>query len=522
VVDDDADFVEGYVMPALSKDNDWAKEALANLDFRVKSVGSQQEAKDELGQRKQNYDIALVDLRLKASRDDLADSDEAGGLKLLPDIQPLRVIMFTGDDTGLAVETAFQAITQQNVVMGYLFKDYSDVFQKQLLLEVRRAWHDIERERNLREAERRILDATGLLGESAVMIHVKDRIVQAAASKDASVLIMGETGTGKELVARAIYQSSQRKNQAFVPLNCGAIPKELFESELFGYERGAFSGATARTTGKFELADGGILFLDEIGAMPIDLQQKILRPLQEKKIMRLGGKEEIDLDVRIIAATNVDLSKAVERREFRQDLYHRLNIIPIRVPPLRERKEDIPLLVRHFIEKYSLREGKVIYAASTAVLNFLIKQDWPGNVRELENTIYRAIVFAPNQSLSLEDLQEAVDHRTKESQLIAALPQDLKEMIDESFCQEYNRWCRQNGKGSRRIEPEEILGILAVAFEQRKIQVKACEEEPLGLRHEKASTALAFLASRGFLRRMTERGPYFFNEGFDASALNQF
>jgi formate hydrogenlyase transcriptional activator len=211
---------------------------------------------------------------------------------------------------------------------------------------------------------------------------------------DCAVLIRGETGTGKEVIAKTIHDSSLRRRSRFVPLNCAAIPSSLLESELFGHERGAFTGAVTQTTGRFQAADHGTLFLDEIGDLPLELQPKLLRVLQEQRFERLGGGHTLQVDVRVIAATNQDLWRMVEERKFRADLYYRLNVFPILLPPLRERKDDIPLLIRHFVEKFSARHGKAIDHIPEEVIEVLNRHDWPGNIRELQNFIERAIIMS--------------------------------------------------------------------------------------------------------------------------------
>lgn len=218
--------------------------------------------------------------------------------------------------------------------------------------------------------------------------------VEQVASTDATVLILGESGTGKELLCRAIHSISKRSKQPFVKINCAALPANLIESELFGHEKGAFTGAIAQKIGRFELADGGTLFLDEIGEMPMDLQAKLLRVLQESELERVGGSKTIKVNVRIIAATNRDLHLSVNKKEFREDLYYRLNVFPIMSPSLRERKEDIPVLVDHFCKKYSVKLGRKIMTVSKPVLDTLMRYDWPGNVRELENVIERGMIVS--------------------------------------------------------------------------------------------------------------------------------
>ena len=222
------------------------------------------------------------------------------------------------------------------------------------------------------------------------------------APTDATVLITGETGTGKELIARAIHSHSRRAAKPLIKINCAALPAGLVESELFGHEKGAFTGAIARRIGRFELADGGTLFLDEIGELPLETQAKLLRVLQEREIERVGGGAAIQVDVRIIAATNRDLLKAVRDKTFREDLYYRLSVFPIALPPLRDRAEDIPLLVRFLVDKFAARIGKRIDGVSRETMRRLVAYRWPGNVRELENVLERAVILATGPTLDLE------------------------------------------------------------------------------------------------------------------------
>jgi len=227
--------------------------------------------------------------------------------------------------------------------------------------------------------------------------------VEQVSKTDATVLILGESGTGKELIARAVHNISNRKNRAMVKVNCAALPATLIESELFGHEKGAFTGAIARKVGRFELADGGSIFLDEIGEIPIELQPKLLHVLQEGKFERLGNPNTMKVDVRVIAATNVNLQDAIAKGTFREDLYYRLNVFPITIPSLRERKEDIPLLTRHFLLKYNTQFGKKIEAITERVIDSLMNYSWPGNVRELENVIERSVIISPGSKLEIGD-----------------------------------------------------------------------------------------------------------------------
>ncbi len=247
-----------------------------------------------------------------------------------------------------------------------------------------------------------------VVGESAALRRVLKE-VETVAPTGSTVLIRGETGTGKELIARALHELSPRKGRTFVKLNCAAIPTGLLESELFGHEKGAFTGAVAQKMGRFELADQGTLFLDEVGDIPPELQPKLLRVLQEQEFERLGGTRTLKVDVRLVAATHRDLAKMVADGRFREDLYYRLNVFPVVLPPLRERRDDIPRLVRHFTQQFARRMGRRIETIPSAVMDFLVRYSWPGNVRELQNVIERAVILSPGPSLQVPpgDLQPA-------------------------------------------------------------------------------------------------------------------
>jgi len=264
-----------------------------------------------------------------------------------------------------------------------------------------------------------------IVGESEALRNVL-RQVETVAPTDSSVLLLGETGTGKERVARAIHNLSRRKDASFVKINCAAIPTGLLESELFGHERGAFTGAIAQKVGRFELADGGTIFLDEVGDIPLELQPKLLRVLQEQEFERLGGGRTIRVDVRVIAATNRELPAMVSAREFRSDLYYRLNVFPIRVPPLRERAEDIPLLVRFFAQMYSRRLVRNIETIPTETMEALVRYSWPGNVRELENLIERAAILSPGTVLRvpLAELQQTNPPATSDVSTLEEVERD--------------------------------------------------------------------------------------------------
>ena len=252
-------------------------------------------------------------------------------------------------------------------------------------------------------------DFEDIVGTSAALKGVLHQ-VEIVAPTESTVLILGETGTGKELIARAIHTVSSRSRRPFVKLNCAAIPSGLLESELFGHEKGAFTGAVAQRIGRFELAHGGTLFLDEVGDIPLELQSKLLRVLQEQEFERLGNTRTIRVDVRLVAATNRDLAQMVAEKQFREDLYFRLNVFPIRIPPLRERAGDVPLLVRHFVDRYAERMNKRIETIPEEAMAALCRHAWPGNIRELQNFIERAVILTPDSVLKIQanELQDSV------------------------------------------------------------------------------------------------------------------
>jgi len=342
--------------------------------------------------KEKRFDLVLTDLKLPKM-------DGLGVLTSLKDLDPeVAVIVMTAYGT---IETAVQAIKQG--AFDFLAKPF-DVDHLNVLiqraLENRRL---VAENVLLREELAHNLGLTEIIGKSEKMKEVT-RLVKKVTSSDTTVLLLGESGTGKELFARAIHGLSPRKNEPYVAINCAAIPRELLENELFGSEKGAYTGAVARKMGKFEIAEKGTIFLDEIGDLDIALQAKILRVLQEKRIERLGGTKTIDVDVRVIAATNYDLKKAIEKKAFREDLYYRLSVFPIHIPPLKDRREDIPELADFFIRKYCLEMKKEKKTQSREALNKMDKYHWPGNVRELENTIERAIILCEGKKIQPEHL----------------------------------------------------------------------------------------------------------------------
>ncbi|OGK87886.1 MAG: Fis family transcriptional regulator [Candidatus Rokubacteria bacterium GWC2_70_16] len=360
---------------------------LEDEGYRVSAVGSGQDAIIRLAE--ESPELIFLDIWMPGM----------DGLEALAEIKRLRpeaaVVMISGHAT---IETAVKATK----LGAYDFVEKPLSLEKTLLAAARALEHSrLEREnRALREQVERRQEIVG----KGPLIEELRRQIATAAPTNGRVLIHGENGSGKELVARAIHALSTRAEGPFVEVNCAAIPEELIESELFGHERGAFTGAVARRRGKFEVADAGTLFLDEIGDMSLKTQAKVLRVLEEQAFERVGGKETLRVDVRVLAASNQDLKERIAQGRFREDLYYRLNVIPIEVPPLRRRKEDIPALVEHFIALFSADNGKRPKTVSVEALAYFLSYDWPGNVRELRNMVERLVIMAPRDVIGPEDL----------------------------------------------------------------------------------------------------------------------
>ena len=368
--------------------------------YEVVDVPDGPQALDVL--RASQVDLVLLDIRLP----------EMDGIEVLERIkaldESLEVILVT------AVKTVRTAVAAMKLgAFDYLTKPFEE---DELLALCTRA---LEKRSLVREVAflrgelARTHDFDEIVGTHAAMQKLY-RLVAQVARTTATVLITGESGTGKELIARAVHRQGPRRDTPFVPVNPAAVAETLIESELFGHEKGAFTGAYQRKLGKLELAQGGSLFLDEIGMLKAELQAKLLRVLQEREIERVGGTRAIKIDVRVIAATNVDLKQAVARGAFREDLYYRLNVVPIEVPPLRERIEDLPLLVEHFVRQYGQQFGKRVQGLSPEALTALSEYRWPGNVRELQNVVERCVVLADGPLIGLNDLPLDVllpDHR---------------------------------------------------------------------------------------------------------------
>ena len=352
-----------------------------------------------------HWDVALLDIKMRGT-------DGIELQKRLREVDPdLTVIIMTGY---ASVETAVAAL--KNGAYDYVSKpldpdEISHLVKK--AIEHRRTEQENVR---LRETVAEATRPDDMVGQSPAMRKVFEAI-QTVGPTDATVLITGESGTGKELVARAIHAASMRRFHPIVPIHCGALTETLLESELFGHEKGAFTGALYRKKGKFEVAEGGTVFLDEIGDISLKSQTDLLRVLQEREITRVGGNQVIQVDFRCVAATNKNLEKMIEDGKFRPDLYYRLNVFHIELPPLRQRREDIPLLVNHFIQNFSQAMNKKITRISATAMNLLQEQSWPGNIRELENAVERAMVVAHEPELTDQDFalkpQPAADHAGK-------------------------------------------------------------------------------------------------------------
>ncbi|MBW1700610.1 MAG: sigma-54-dependent Fis family transcriptional regulator [Deltaproteobacteria bacterium] len=344
--------------------------------------------------RESDLDLVITDIKMPGMN----------GMVLLEECKKIKpelpVIMMTAYGT---IEMAVEAM--KNQAYDYITKPFQN---EQLKLTVKKALDNyrlIKQNKLLSEALSDRFKFGNIIGKSKPMIEIFDSISKLAQAR-ASVLITGPSGTGKELIAKAIHYNSPRKDRPFISVNCGALTETLLESELFGHEKGAFTGAVAMKKGRFELSDRGTLFLDEIGDMPPPLQVKLLRVLQEMEFERVGGTRTIKVDVRVLSASNRNIKEDVANELFREDLFYRLNVMNIEVPPLRERIDDIPLLVKHFIEKYRGDEGKSKIELSPDVWKVLYNYSWPGNIRELENVIERAVVLNPGGLISLEDLPE--------------------------------------------------------------------------------------------------------------------
>jgi len=398
---------------------------LKNEGYQVEKAYSSHEALKKI--KSKSYDVVVTDLKMPG----------------MDGIELLRIVKKNYPSTQVIMITAFGTIQSAVKAMKegafhYLTKPLNLEELKEVLkgaLKVKK----LEEENILLRQE--ILGEGEIIGKSKAIKEVME-LARKVAPEDTTVLLQGETGTGKELVARAIHKLSPRKNGPYVVVNCAAIPENLLESELFGHRKGAFTGALKDKKGRIEIADGGTLFLDEIGSLSLPLQAKLLRFLETKEIQPLGSEDTFRVDVRVIAATNQDLRKRVEEGNFREDLFYRLNVFPIYIPPLRERKEDIPLLANYFLQLYSKKMNKKIEKIDDGAMELLLKYSWPGNVRELENVIERAVVLADSPIVSKEFLP-----LLPACEEITGPYQERKKRLLENFEREYFKELLQKHNG---------------------------------------------------------------------------
>jgi two-component system response regulator HydG len=428
VVDDDQ-----AIREALSR-------TLDKLGYEVVVAEDGQAGLDRL--REGEIHILLADLQMpRLSGQELLKAAKA----VAPDVE---VIVITGHGT---VEDAVEAMKEG--AYDFITKPFKRV---QLERTIRRAAEKQAlalQNRRLQAQLDELYGAGSIIGTSPVMAKTLELVRQVAPST-ATVLIQGESGTGKELIADAIHHGGPRRERAFIKVNCTALPENLLESELFGHERGAFTGAVARREGRFELADGGTLFMDEIGDISVAMQAKLLRVLQSGEFERVGGTRTLKVDVRLVAATNADLAALVREKRFREDLYYRLNVIAIQLPPLRERQEDIPLLAHHFLRSYAARNAKTVRGFTEEALDILQTYAWPGNVRELENVVERAVVLTQSPLISPADLPETLVRSDQAARhLVISIGTPLEE-VEDRLIEETLRYT----KGDKTLAAK-LLGI---------------------------------------------------------------
>lgn len=389
----------------------------ATLESAGYAVGVSSDGEDALARILGNrYDVVLLDIQMPGM----------DGMQVLERAREKRpgliAIIMSGHGT---ISTAVQATK----LGAYDFLE-KPISRDKLLLTIRRALDFRRLEDENTELRSQIAHKFDIVGESPTIRQLLKRIETAGASPS-RVLIRGENGVGKELVARALHQASPRNDKSFIKVNCAAIPNELIESELFGHEKGAFTGATTMRRGKFEMAHRGTIFLDEIGDMHLETQAKVLRVLQENEIQRVGGDEIIEVDVRIIAATNKDIEAEIRQNNFREDLFFRLNVIPIEVPPLRERRDDIPLLARHFFKNFSGEYGRTTKQLMDDALGALVEYPWPGNVRELQNLMERVYIMSESEQIDAETVRAFLPKHAPDGTAIEEIDPDrpLKEAV---------------------------------------------------------------------------------------------
>jgi len=428
VVDDDVSAVESL------------REIFEREGFEVRTASSGEEGLETL--RGDEFGVVLADLRMPGM----------DGMDLLRAVKALR------PDTEVVIMTAFGTIERAVEAMREGAYDFVTKPLKRPLVvrSVTRAWEKASlkaENQALREELEAVTGDRNLVGTSAAMRRVHDTIAQVAQAST-TVLVLGESGTGKELVARAIHRRSRRNRGPFVAINCAAIPVTLLESELFGHERGAFTGAFARREGRFRLADGGTLFLDEVAELDPLIQAKLLRVLQEGEFERLGGTQTLRVDVRVVASTNKNLLEMARTGRFREDLFYRLNVISLTLPALRERTEDIPLLAQHFLSRFAEKNRKEVRTITREAMELLAAHDWPGNVRELENTIEHAVVLSRGDTIRVEDLPDLVASDASAKQYLTIQLGTPLDEIEQQVIQQTLRLTR----GNKRLAAQ-LLGI---------------------------------------------------------------
>ncbi len=421
------------------------------------------------------YDLVLLDLMLPGKSGMQVQRE----IKRIDPTLPVVIITAIG-----AVETAVTAIKEGS--FDYVTKPWNNEKLVVIVTNAIKQRQLTSENLHLRRALKERFGYSNIVGKSEKMLKVLDLVTQIAASRS-TILIQGESGTGKELIAKAIHLKSQRADKAFVPVNSGSMPVDLLESTLFGHVRGAFTSAIAAKKGLFEVADQGTIFFDEIGTISLETQAKLLRVIQEKEFMRLGGVDTIKVDARIVAATNVDLKQLVEEDRFREDLYYRLNVIHIQLPPLRERKEDIPALVEFFAKKYCEENGKPLYRFSSEALKVLMDYHWPGNVRELENVVERAVVLSQDEIIGRDLLPEAIVSPSSRFATLSSFPltkdTSLFEIID-SFERrviiemlEQTGWSQTEAADNFKVP----LSTLNQKIKRHGIEIKKKRERPGGV-----------------------------------------
>lgn len=410
--------------------------------------------------RKQRFDLIITDLRMPKI-------DGIEFLKSVKDVSPESlVILITAYASG---ETAVRAMKEG--AYDYIEKDFNiEEFTSTIRSALESNGRMQDDAKFIRDIENSVCFGE-IIGKSREMLKVYS-LIKKVADTTANVLILGESGTGKELVAKAIHENSPRKDMPFVVINCGGIPENLLESELFGYLKGSFTGAYADKPGLFEIARGGTIFLDEVAELPLVLQVKLLRVVQEKTFLRIGGTENIRVDVRIISATNRNLEEMVQKGDFREDLYYRLNVIPISIPPLRERKDDIPVLTKYFIEKYSREFGKGIKNISNYALELLMDYSFPGNVRELENIIERSVALEHSSIVLPENLMISRENSAAKNETfkIENIPDQGLNLNDElaRFERAIIKKALEKSKGSKTKAAE----LLMISFDSLRYRIE--------------------------------------------------